>query len=78
MRSMRAARATEWVMLEMEYRVMKWHPSPPNPLQHADWKMTLEKYAAKGSDDLKEAYRRCQAKYGDDDATRQPWMEKFD
>ena len=55
MRSLRATRATEWVKLEMEYRVMNWRPSPPNPLQHADWKTTVEQYAAEGSDDPKEA-----------------------
>ena len=34
MRTIRAARATEWVLLDREYEVMKWEPHPPNPLQH--------------------------------------------
>ena len=49
MRTIRAARATEWILLKQEYDVMGWKPAPPNPLMHFDEKMTLNKYATKGS-----------------------------
>lgn len=32
LRSMRAFRATEWLMLVTEYKIMGWDPEPPNPL----------------------------------------------
>lgn len=66
MRTIRAARATEWVLLQQEYEVMKWEPHPPNPLQHTSSKMTIAKYAAKGSGNLNDAKLRCIEKYGRD------------
>ena len=78
MRTIRAYRATEWVKLDTEYKVMNWRPAPPNPLQHRDRKTAIENYAAKGSDDIQEAYKRCLEKYGNDPELRQPWMDKYD
>ena len=49
MRTIRAARATEWILLKQEYDVMGWKPAPPNPLMHFNESMTLSKYATKGS-----------------------------
>ena len=66
MRTIRAARATEWVLLKEEYDAMKWEPHPPNPLQHTNIKMTLTNYATKGVDNVWEAKRRCVEKYGRD------------
>ena len=34
MKSIRKFRATEWVLLYSEYKVMEWKDCPPNPLQH--------------------------------------------
>ena len=70
MRTIRAARATEWVLLYKEYEVMEWKPYPPNPLQHTNIKMTLAKYATKGVDELLEARRRCVVKYSGDPMLR--------
>ena len=50
MRTARAYRATEWVKVVTEYRLMKWEPEPLNPLQHESEKMTMEHYALKGID----------------------------
>ena len=49
MKAVRKFRATEWVKLHAEYKVMKWKPYPPNPLQHESAKMTLAAYAEKGA-----------------------------
>ena len=32
MRTARATRATEWIKLREEYRLMGWEPAPLNPL----------------------------------------------
>ena len=48
MRTVRSYKATEWVKLVHEYRLMKWKPEPLNPLQHEGDKMTLEHYATRG------------------------------
>ena len=47
MRTERAYRATEWVRLVTEYRLMKWTPEPLNPIQHKEMQMTLDRYSAK-------------------------------
>ena len=52
LRTVRALRATQWVELITEYKVMKWEPLPPNPLCHTDISTTLEFYAAKGCDNI--------------------------
>lgn len=77
LRTIRAYRATEWVKLAMEYRVMNWKPEPPNPLQHTDWKTTLDHYAVKGCESELEARRRCSQKYGTNPLLRQPWMDTW-
>ena len=74
MRTARAYRATEWVKLVMEYRLMKWEPEPLNPLQHENEKMTLEHYATKGVDSKWEVQKRCCNKYAANRALRQDWM----
>ena len=70
MRTIRAARATEWILLKQEYDVMGWKPAPPNPLMHFNERMTLSKYATKGSLNEWEAKRRCVEKYGHDPKLR--------
>ena len=70
MRTIRAARATEWILLKQEYDVMGWKPAPPNPLMHFNESMTLSKYATKGSLNEWEAKRRCVEKYGQDPELR--------
>ena len=70
MRTIRAAKATEWILLKKEYEVMKWEPHPPNPLQHTNEKMTIAKYATKGSDHSFNAKLRCVKKYGDNQDLR--------
>ena len=50
MRSIRAYRATEWLKLFTEYKVMKWVPEPPNPLTHTNEKTVKDHYATRGSD----------------------------
>ena len=77
MRTIRAAKATEWILLQQEYEVMKWKPRPPNPLQHTSLRMTIEKYAIKQSDNQWEAKRRCVEKYGGDPTLRQEWMNEW-
>ena len=77
MRTVRAYRATEYIRLRAEYRVMQWKPEPPNPLQHLSTKTTLTYYAAQGSDSEWEARRRCVEKYGRDPEKRQEWMEQW-
>ena len=52
LRSIRAFRATEWLKLYTEYKVMGWVPEPPNPLTHTNPKTVIEHYATKGSDNL--------------------------
>ena len=66
LRTVRALRATQWVMQKKEYEVMGWDPAPPNPLQHSKIKTTLERYAVKGCDNIYEARVRCKEKYKDD------------
>lgn len=77
MRTIRAARATEWVLLQQEYEVMQWEPHPPNPLQHTNKKMTLAKYATKGSENKWDAKRRCVEKYGGNPDLKQEWMNEW-
>ena len=77
MRTIRAYRATEYIKLRAEYKVMGWNPCPPNPLQHTNDRMTLENYAAKGSDNVHEARKRCALKYSSDPTTRLPWMSNY-
>ena len=80
MRTARAFRATEWIKLVTEYRLMGWSPEPLNPLQHVGDKMTLEHYATRGIDSQWEVQKRCCVKYAGDEEKRQewmaPWMEK--
>ena len=52
MRSIRAFRATEWLKLYTEYKVMKWVPEPPNPLTHSTSKTVKDHYATQGSDNV--------------------------
>ena len=75
MRSVRAFRATEWVELDTEYKMMDWKDPPRNPLQHLNVKTTLKKYAELGSNDENSAKHRCIRKYYGDESKRQPWME---
>ena len=77
MRTIRALRATEWVRLAMEYKVMKWEPLPPNPLSHTNWKTTLTNYAERDSHDEWQARKRCCEKYGHDSEKKQPWMDAW-
>ena len=77
MRTIRASIATKWVEQVMEHRVMEWKPEPPNPLQHEDWKTTLDNYAAKGCNNLLEANRRCFAKYGKSAEHYKTWMDDW-
>ena len=74
MKAVRKFRATEWVRLYAEYKVMDWKDYPPNPLQHKSPKMTLDAYAEKGSDHEFAARRRCFEKYANHPILRQPWM----
>ena len=74
---MRAFRATEYVKLLKEYEIMKWEPKPLNPLAHTDLKMTLAKYAEKGSDSEMAARRRCIDKYYGDKDKMQNWMKAW-
>ena len=78
MKSIRKYRATEWVKLVTEYKVMKWHPLPPNPLQHKSASMTLAVYAEEGADNELKARRRCVDKYGGGPVLRQDWMDIWD
>ena len=77
LRSIRAFRATEWIKLNMEYKIMKWRDPPRNPLQHLDVKTTLKKYAEQGSNDENSAKQRCIRKYYSDESKKQPWMEEW-
>lgn len=77
LRTIRAYRATEWVKLVMQYRVMGWTPEPPNPLSHTQWKTTLDNYAAKGCESEQEARRRCFDIYYKHPKLRQPWMDEW-
>ena len=77
LRSIRAFRATEWVKLDMEYKMMEWRDPPRNPLQHLNVKTTLKKYAELGSNDENSAKKRCITKYYGDESKRQPWMEDW-
>ena len=70
MRTVRAKRATEYIKLRAEYRVMQWSPEPPNPLQHLSDRTTLTYYAERGSDSIWEARLRCVQKYGKDPKKR--------
>ena len=64
MRTMRAFRATEWLKLALEYKVMEWDPAPPNPLAHKKSSTLIKHYAEIGCDDEWQARRRCYTKYG--------------
>ena len=77
LRNIRAYRATEWVKLAVEYKVMGWRPEPPNPLSHTEWKTTLANYATKGCESVFEARRRCFEKYYKFEKLRQPWMDEW-
>ena len=76
LRTVRALRATQFIQLLAEYKVMGWKPTPPNPLQHKNIKMTVEKYALKDCDDDYTARDRCVDKYYDDATLRQSWMDE--
>ena len=45
LKTVRALKATQWVMLLEEYKVMKWEPHPPNPCFHIKMTTTTERYA---------------------------------
>ena len=45
LKTVRALRASHWVKLLEEYKVMKWEPEPPNPLAHTTIKTTMDRYA---------------------------------
>ena len=77
LKTVRALRATIWLKLVEEYRVMKWEPAPPNPLAHTDIKTTKERYAEKGADNIYDARLRCVEKYGKIPRLRQPWMDEY-
>ena len=59
MRTARAKRASDWILVNEEYKLMKWEPRPLNPLQHETEKMTIEHYAKRGSLNVWETQRRC-------------------
>ena len=67
-------RASEYIKLYYEYKVMGWYPEPPNPLMHENIGMTLARYATKGTDNLFEAQKRCIAKYKGKPEFEQKWM----
>ena len=77
MRTSRAYRATEWIKLVTEYRLMKWEPEPLNPCQHEQEKMTMGHYATKGVDSKWQVQSRCCNKYAADPEKRQKWMEPW-
>ena len=77
MRTARAYRATEWVKLVTEYRLMKWTPEPLNPLQHKKMEMTLERYSAKDQDQAWNVQMRCVEKYATDPSKYQDWMAPY-
>lgn len=77
LRSIRAFRATEWLMLYTEYQVMKWVPEPPNPLTHTSPKTVIEFYATKGSDNKWQARKRCYERFKDRPEFRQKWMAEW-
>lgn len=77
LRNIRAYRATEWVKLVTEYKIMKWEPMPPNPLQHESEMTTRRHYAAQGSESEWDARKRIVEKYYDNEALRQPWMVEW-
>lgn len=70
MRTLRAYRATEWMNLVAEYKIMRWEPLPPNPLQHETDKTTKENYALQGSGNELQARKRICEKYYDNEALR--------
>ena len=78
LKTVRALRATQWVKLAAEYKVMQWEPAPPNPLSHTNTKTTFERYAVKGADNVYEARNRCVEKYGSNPQQRQPWMDEHE
>jgi len=77
LRTLRAYRATEWMQLVTEYKIMGWEPLPPNPLQHETDATTKRHYAAKGCDSEWEARKRICEKYYDNPTLRTPWMEAW-
>ena len=77
LKTARALKATQWVMLLEEYKVMKWEPHPPNPCLHIKMTTTTERYAQKGIDNVFEARLRCVKKYGSNPSLRQPWMDEL-
>ena len=63
MRSIRATRATEWLRMRAEYKVMGWSFELPNPLQHCSDDTTRRYYAEKQCEDELQARVRCIDKY---------------
>ena len=77
MRSIRAKKATDWVRLCSEYKVMGFPDEPSNPLQHESDTTTRTYYAEKGSDNMLEARKRCIAKVKAGIWDAQPWMKMW-
>ena len=77
MRSIRAKKATDWVRLCSEYKVMGFPDEPSNPLQHETDSTTRIYYAEKGSDNMLEARKRCIAKVKAGIWDAQPWMKMW-
>ena len=77
MRSIRAKKATDWVRLCSEYKVMGFPDEPSNPLQHESDSTTRIYYAEKGSDNMLEARKRCIDKVKAGIWDQQPWMKMW-
>ena len=70
MKNIRCTRASQWLKLVTEYRVMEWKIEPPNPLTHTDESTVKKFYAAKGCEDRWQATKRCYDKYYEDERLR--------
>ena len=77
LRSIRAKKATDWVKLCAEYKVMGFNDEPSNPLQHETDATTRTYYAEKGSDSMLEARQRCIIKVNAGVWESQEWMKMW-
>ena len=76
LKRLRATKATEWMELCAEYKVMGWKQFPPNPLQHTSEDTTRKKYASSGADNELKARLRCIEKVNPPHSYPiQPWMK---
>ena len=70
LKNIRCTRASQWLKLVTEYRVMDWKIEPPNPLTHSNESTVKKYYAAKGCEDQWLARKRCFEKYYPDERLR--------